>query len=74
MRQTGHKDILEYENGVNSGGITPEWRQAVEAAATEVLARIEQGRYPFDRSWLDWLPDAGWPRTILPPGWDKVKG
>jgi protein associated with RNAse G/E len=66
------KDISDYERGIKSGGISNEWRRRIEESKEEVLTRIAQRLYPFDQTWLGWLPDPGWPKTTLPSGWDQL--
>jgi hypothetical protein len=66
------KDIDDYEKGIRSGGIRPEWVGEIEKAKGEVFTRIENALYPLNRHWLDWRPDAIWPKTTLVHGWDSV--
>jgi protein associated with RNAse G/E len=66
------KDVDDYQHGIRSGGITAEWVDGIEKAKDEVFARIEKSMYPLDRSWLEWRPDASWPKTRLPANWDVV--
>lgn len=69
----GWKDVAEYDEGVERGVIEPAVAQAVEAARSEVVARIDARRPPFD------APPASWPRCDfdlvvreLPEGWNVV--
>lgn len=57
------KDINEYQKGIETGIILPEWAKKVEFAKQEVLDRVASRKYPFDKSWLDWRPDKNW----IPP-------
>jgi protein associated with RNAse G/E len=66
------KDISDYERGINSGGISNEWVRQIEESKEEVLTRIAQRQYPFDQTWLGWLPDTNWPKTTLPANWNLV--
>jgi protein associated with RNAse G/E len=66
------KDEDEYQNGIHTGGIKPEWVGEIERAQNEVLARIEKHIYPLDASWLNWHPDATWAVPYLPENWDEV--
>jgi hypothetical protein len=66
------KDIDDYEKGIQTGVILPEWVDRVETAKPEILAKIERRQYPFDGSWLNWRPDPNGPLPALPENWDKV--
>jgi len=66
------KDVDDYERGIETGIILPEWVDAIEVAKTEVLDLLEKRKYPFDGSWLGWIPDPNWPAPTLPPNWDKI--
>ena len=66
------KDEVDYQKAIEHEVILPEWVQGVEAAKSEVLARLERRAYPFDGSWLDWKPDPGWSPPPLPENWDKI--
>lgn len=67
------KDEDDYQLAIDNGGILPEWVQGIEAAKPEILERIENRRYPFDGSWLDWKPDPNWSLPKLPEGWDVIE-
>jgi predicted RNA-binding protein associated with RNAse of E/G family len=66
------KDVDDYQKGIETGIILPEWVQGVEMAKTEILEKLEKRQYPFDGSWLDWLPDPNWTPPQLPENWDKI--
>jgi protein associated with RNAse G/E len=66
------KDRDDYQNGIQSGGITPEYVREIERAQKEVFSRIEDRLYPLDGTWLEWRPDPNWPKTKLPIDWDVV--
>jgi hypothetical protein len=66
------KDEEEYQAGIRSGGIRPEWVREVERAQNEVFARIEQRAYPLDDTWMNWRPDPTWDAPCLPENWDEV--
>lgn len=66
------KDEDDYRTAIAHGVITPEWVQAIESAKPEILELLERRRYPFDGSWLDWMPDPDWTPPKLPEGWDLV--
>lgn len=64
------KDEEDYRKAIQQGAMTPEWVQGIERAKPEILELMEQRRYPFDGSWLNWMPDPGWSSPALPQGWD----
>ena len=66
------KDEDDYQMAIEAGAILPEWVQGIEMAKPEVLERLEKRRYPFDGSWLDWMPDPTWSPPTLPENWDKI--
>jgi protein associated with RNAse G/E len=66
------KDIDDYEKGIESGVILPEWVEEIDAAKPEILARLAKRQYPFDGSWLDWKPNPDWSQPTLPENWDKI--
>jgi hypothetical protein len=43
-------------------------------AGREVIAMLESRRFPFDGSYLDWLPPETWDIPTLPRGWELVPG
>ena len=66
------KDIDDYEKGIETGVILPEWVNKIEAAKIEVLDKLEKRNYPFDGSWLDWRPNPALTLPTLPQNWDKI--
>ena len=66
------KDINEYQKGIETGIIWPDWVREIELAKQEVLNRIASRRYPFDKSWLDWRPDTTWAPPKFPEIWHEV--
>jgi hypothetical protein len=52
--------------------IFPEWIREVDAAGKEILDKLENRHYPYDGSWLDWMPDPSWSPPKLPENWDKI--
>jgi hypothetical protein len=44
----------------------------LKVTLTEGTARLEKHHYPFDGSWLDWLPDPAWSPPKLPADWNIV--
>jgi protein associated with RNAse G/E len=66
------KDEDDYQKAIEKDVIRPEWVQGIERSKSEVLERLEKRRYPFDGSWLDWIPDPTWSPPRLPEHWDKV--
>ena len=65
-------DEDDYHKAIEQGLILPEWVQEIENAKPEILARLEKRHYPFDGSWLDWMPDPTWSPPTLPENWDKI--
>lgn len=66
------KDVDDYQKGIECGIISPECVQGIEAAKPEILERLKKRQYPFDGSWLDWMPDPSWAPPTLPRNWDRV--
>jgi hypothetical protein len=45
---------------------------AVRAEGERVVKVIEAGEFPFDGTWLDFVPPADWTAPVeLPTGWDR---
>ena len=53
--------------------ISPEWIRGVDIAKQDVFSRLEQRSYPYDGSWLNWVPDIAWSPPKLPENWDKIE-
>ena len=66
------KDEADYQTAVDHGVITPEWLQGIEAAKKDVLDKLETRSYPFDGTWLNWMPDPNWESLDLPETWNKL--
>lgn len=66
------KDLDDYQKGIESGIIHPDWVYEIESAKIEVLDKLEKRGYPFDGSWLDWMPDPSWVPPKLPENWDLI--
>jgi hypothetical protein len=66
------KDEDDYQMAIEQGAILPEWVQGIEMAKPEVIEKLEKRRYPFDGSWLDWMPNPAWSPPTLPENWDKI--
>lgn len=66
------KDVDEYQNGIKRGILIREWVEEIDAAKQEVFDRLEKRLYPYDGSWLDWMPDPNWLPPTLPENWDKI--
>lgn len=64
------KDVDEYREGIERGIIRKEWVREIDAAKQEILEKIEKRIYPFDGSWLGWMPN--WQPPVLPENWDKI--
>ena len=63
------KDVDDYQQAIVHGFILPEWSREIEAATDKVMERLEKRDYPFDGSWLDWVPDPAWQPPRLPEDW-----
>jgi len=66
------KDEEDYQKAIEHGIISQEWIQGIEAAKPEILDKLEKRHYPFDGSWLNWMPDPDWSAPKLPENWDKI--
>ncbi len=66
------KDQEDYQQAIHHGIISPEWIRGVEGATPEIFDKLDRRHYPFDGSWLHWLPDPAWPPPTLPENWDKI--
>jgi predicted RNA-binding protein associated with RNAse of E/G family len=66
------KDKEDYEAGVRMGVIRQPWVDAINQATPGILESARTGRYPFDMTWRDWLPDPSWQPPDLPSGWDEI--
>jgi hypothetical protein len=66
------KDLDDYQRGIECGILRQEWVQEIDAAKHEVFENLEKRQYPFDGSWLDWMPDPNWSPPKLPANWDKL--
>lgn len=66
------KDIEDYQKAIEKEIILPEWTQGIDVAKKEILDKLENRGYPYDGSWLNWMPDPGWSPPKLPENWDKI--
>ncbi len=66
------KDVEEYQRGIECGILRKEWVQEIDAAKQEVFQNLEKRQYPFDGSWLNWMPAPDWSLPTLPKNWDKI--
>jgi len=66
------KDVEDYQKAIENEIISPEWIEGIEAAKQEIFEKLEKRQYPYDGSWLDWMPDPGWSPPKLPQNWDKI--
>ena len=66
------KDEDDYQKAIDHEVIMPEWTQAIEIAKKEIFYKIEKRQYPYDGSWLNWMPDPHWLPPKLPKNWDKI--
>jgi len=66
------KDVNEYQKAIDNRAIPLDWIQEIDTAKQEILDKLEQRQYPYDGSWLNWMPDPGWSPPKLPENWDKI--
>ena len=66
------KDEDDYQKAIDHEVIMPEWTQAIEIAKNEIFNKLEKRQYPYDGSWLNWMPDPDWLPPKLPENWDKI--
>lgn len=66
------KDVEDYQRGIECGMLRDEWVQEINAAKPEIFEKLEKHQYPFDDSWLNWVPDPSWLPPKLPENWDKI--
>jgi protein associated with RNAse G/E len=66
------KDVDDYQKAISHGVILPQWADKIDAAKEEIFQKIDDRKYPFDGSWLDWKPDPDWEPPKLPENWDKL--
>jgi protein associated with RNAse G/E len=66
------KDAEEYQEGIAKGVFQPQWIEKIDQAKAEVFQKLESKAYPFDGSWLNWMPDPRWSPPKLPEDWDKL--
>lgn len=64
------KDEDELEEEVELGVFTRGQARAFRAEGERAVARLLEGRPPFDRDWAAWRPDPAWSVPELPRGWD----
>ena len=66
------KDVDDYQRAIDHKIILPEWAREINVAKKEILDKLEKRQYPFDGSWMDWMPDPSWSAPTLPENWDKI--
>ena len=66
------KDIEDYRTAIEKGIILPEWIKEIDKAKKEIFDKLEKRQYPYDGSWLNWMPDPAWSPPKLPENWDKI--
>ncbi|MGO1053200.1 DUF402 domain-containing protein [Crossiella sp. CA198] len=60
------KDEDEAAEAVDAGLFTVAQMGRLRAEGERMIALAEQGAFPFDGSWCDFTPEAGWPAPMLP--------
>jgi predicted RNA-binding protein associated with RNAse of E/G family len=66
------KDEDDYQIAIDHGVIFPEWIQGIEEAKQEIFDKLEKRAYPFDGTWLNWMPNPDRLPPKLPENWDKI--
>lgn len=66
------KDVDDYQKAIEYEIILPGWVQGIEEAKSDIFNTLEKRQYPFDGSWLNWMPDPNWVPPQLPENWDKI--
>lgn len=66
------KDDELLDQRVAEGRFRPEHAECIRAFAEEVTTRLDRGNVPWEPSWRDWTPPAGWRGTRLPPDWQEA--
>lgn len=66
------KDEDDYQQAIEHGIISSEQIQGIERSKIEIFSKLEKRQYPFDGSWLHWMPDPTWIAPQLPQNWDKI--
>jgi predicted RNA-binding protein associated with RNAse of E/G family len=66
------KDVDDYQKAIGNGIIFPKWIQGIDEAKSDIFNKLEKRQYPFDGSWLNWIPDPIWSPPKLPENWDKI--
>jgi protein associated with RNAse G/E len=66
------KDVEDYQKAIDNGVIFPEWTREIDTAKQEIFGKLEKRQYPYDGSWLNWMPNPAWSPPKLPENWDKI--
>jgi len=66
------KDEKDYQMAIEHEIISPEWIQGIDNAKSDIFDRFEKRQYPYDGSWLAWMPNPNWMPPKLPINWDRV--
>jgi protein associated with RNAse G/E len=66
------KDLDDYQRGIELGILRPQWVKEIDSAKLEIFEKFEHRRYPFDDTWLKWMPHPQWCPPNLPADWEKV--
>ena len=66
------KDVDDYQKAIDQEIILPEWTREIDLAKKEILDKLEKRQYPYDGSWLNWMPVPAWSPPKLPKNWDKI--
>jgi predicted RNA-binding protein associated with RNAse of E/G family len=66
------KDEDELAIFVERGIVDAELERRIHAEAETIVAKLERREAPFDGSFEDWRPEAGWTDLVLPEGWERA--
>jgi hypothetical protein len=66
------KDVEDYQRGIDCGILCKEWVQEIDTAKLEIFDKLEKRVYPYNDSWLSWIPNPNWLPPTLPENWDKI--
>ncbi len=66
------KDEDDYQTGIECGILRREWIREIDTAKSEIFDKLKKRAYPYDGTWLGWMPDPNWLPPTLPENWDKI--
>ena len=66
------KDELLLDQRVHQGRFTAAEAAAIRFEAGRLEAELAGEGPWWDQAWATWTPDPGWPRPVLPAGWEHA--